>query len=120
MASYTEENANVNTVQLLVSTLEYTAPDDSKRFGVCTRYLKESKIGSSVFCILKSSTIFQRSMEVGRPLIMIANGSGENYIISFRISGPPRPVYLRELINTRGLYSFLCSPPSDSLIERPE
>lgn len=65
-------------VDLVVSVVDYQAPDGSQRHGLCTRYLKGTEVGSKVYCIFKKSLIFKRAMEVNRPLILIANGSGES------------------------------------------
>ncbi|KAH9973065.1 hypothetical protein BGW80DRAFT_1311300 [Lactifluus volemus] len=64
-----------NRVDLLVVTVEWDSPNGTKRYGQCTRYLAELKIGQKVTVSIKPS-VMKLPEEPTQPLIMVGLGTG--------------------------------------------
>jgi sulfite reductase (NADPH) flavoprotein alpha-component len=64
-----------NRVDLLVVTVEWTAPDGKLRYGQCTRYLAGLKIGQKVTVSIKPS-VMKLPPDDSQPIIMAGLGTG--------------------------------------------
>ncbi|KIJ70246.1 hypothetical protein HYDPIDRAFT_23374 [Hydnomerulius pinastri MD-312] len=64
-----------NRVDLLVVTVEWTAPNGSPRYGQCTRYLAGLKIGQKVTVSIKPS-VMKLPPDNKQPIIMAGLGTG--------------------------------------------
>ncbi|KAG8218798.1 hypothetical protein J3R82DRAFT_4473 [Butyriboletus roseoflavus] len=64
-----------NRVDLLVVTVEWTAPNGNQRYGQCTRYLAGLKIGQKVTVSVKPS-VMKLPPDNNQPIIMAGLGTG--------------------------------------------
>ncbi|KAF8558829.1 hypothetical protein OG21DRAFT_1503789 [Imleria badia] len=64
-----------NRVDLLVVTVEWTAPNGIPRYGQCTRYLADLKIGQKVTVSIKPS-VMKLPPDDSQPIIMAGLGTG--------------------------------------------
>lgn len=66
----------LDTVDLVLSIVEYEKPAGTVRKGLCSNYLKEAKIGSTVTCVHRPIHTLVKPLAEGKPVVMIAAGSG--------------------------------------------
>ena len=67
---------NLDTVDLVLSVVQYEKPAGTLRKGLCSNYLKEAKVGSTVACMHRPIHTLMKPLTEGKPIVMIAAGSG--------------------------------------------
>ena len=103
---------NKDYVDLVLSIVQYEKPTGVIRKGLCSNYLKEAKIGSTVACIHRPIHTLVKPLASGKPIVMIAAGSG---IAPFRAVW--QHLKTKEINKANNVLFFGCRDKSENLFE---